>query len=223
MSIRENYEKLRREVPDHVTIVAAAKTRTAKEIAEAIEAGITDVGENYVQEAERVYKELGERAKQVRWHMIGHLQVNKINKALQIFDVVQTVDSYERAQAIELRAARMEKVIPVLVEINVGGELSKSGLQPDKELVEHLVREISKMSHLRVEGIMTMGPLFEDPELIRPYYIQTREIYNAIKSLTIEGIHFNTLSMGMSDSYRVALEEGSTMIRVGTVLFGPRH
>jgi hypothetical protein len=176
-----------------------------------------------VQEAEKVYSELAEKAKRVKWHMIGHLQVNKINKALQIFDVVQTVDSFEHAQAIELRAARIGKVVPVLLEINVGGELSKSGLKPDEEFVEHLVREMSEMSHLRVEGIMTMGPLFEDPELLRPLYRRVREIFNNIKSLAIAGVQFNTLSMGMSDSYRVALQEGSTMIRVGTVLFGPRR
>jgi pyridoxal phosphate enzyme (YggS family) len=223
MSIQKNYEKLRKEVPEHVVIIAAAKTRTIYEVEEAIDAGVNDVGENYVQEAARLRESLGEKASRVRWHMIGHLQTNKINKALNIFDMIQTVDSIEQAESIHRRAANMQKVVSVLIEINSGGELSKSGLKPEDEPVEQLVRAAAQMKHIRVDGIMTMGPLFEDPERMRPYFRKTRNIFQRIRSLGIEGLHFNTLSMGMSDSYRVAIEEGSTMIRIGTLLFGPRY
>ena len=223
MSIQQNYEILRKEVPSHVTIIAAVKTRTVHEVERAIDAGVVDVGENYVQEAAKLREALGEKASRVRWHMIGHLQTNKINKALKIFDMIQTVDSIEQAESIHRRAANMQKVIPVLIEINSGGELSKSGLKPEDEPVEQLVRAAAKMKSIRVDGIMTMGPLFEDPERMRPYFRETRNIFQRIRSLSIEGVQFNTLSMGMSDSYRVAIEEGSTMIRVGTLLFGPRY
>jgi pyridoxal phosphate enzyme (YggS family) len=222
VSITENYRKLQEEVPDHVTIVAAAKTRAAAEIAEAIDAGVRHVGENYVQEAERAHAQLGARAASVSWHMIGHLQDNKINKALRIFHMVQTVDSRERAEAINRRAAAAEKILPILIEINIGAEQDKSGIAPDENLIETLVRDAAKMGNLRVRGLMTMGPLIEDAERLRPYFRRTRELFERIRSAEIEGVQFDTLSMGMSGSYRVAVEEGATMIRVGTVLFGPR-
>lgn len=222
MGINENYEKIRSIIPDYVTIMAAAKTRTATEVAKAIDVGITDIGENYVQEAERVYNELDEKAKRVRWHMIGHLQTNKINKALGIFDVIQTVDSKEKAYAINKRASNFNKVLPILIEVNIGSELSKSGLKPEYDLIESVVREMAEMDHLQVEGIMTMGPAFGNPEHVRPYFRKTKEIFDRIHSLNIKGVDFKTLSMGMSNSYRVAVEEGSNMIRLGTVLFGER-
>jgi pyridoxal phosphate enzyme (YggS family) len=222
MGINENYEKIRSIIPDYVTIMAAAKTRTATEVAKAIDVGITDIGENYVQEAERVYNELDEKAKRVRWHMIGHLQTNKINKALGIFDVIQTVDSKEKAYAINKRASNFNKVLPILIEVNIGSELSKSGLKPEYDLIESVVREMAEMDHLQVEGIMTMGPAFGNPEHVRPYFRKTKEIFDRIHSLDIKGVDFKTLSMGMSNSYRVAVEEGSNMIRLGTVLFGER-
>jgi len=222
MGINENYEKIRGIIPDYVTIMAAAKTRTATEVAKAIDVGITDIGENYVQEAERVYNELGEKAKRVRWHMIGHLQTNKINKALGVFDVIQTVDSKEKAYAINKRVLNFNKVLPILIEVNIGSELSKSGLKPEYDLIESVLREMAEMDHLQIEGIMTMGPAFGNPEHTRPYFRKTKEIFDKIHSLNIKGVDFKTLSMGMSNSYRVAIEEGSNMIRLGTVLFGER-
>jgi pyridoxal phosphate enzyme (YggS family) len=206
MSIAENYQKIRKEIPDYVTIVLASKTRTAEEISEVINAGATDIGENYVQEAEKIYKQLGEKAKKVRWHMIGHLQTNKINKALPIFDVIQTVDSLEKAMAINAKAERIAKTIPVYIEVNIGSEMTKAGVKPEYNIIENLVKEMSKLEYLTVEGLMTMG----------------REIFEKIKALDLPNVNMKTLSMGMSNSYKVAIEEGSNMVRLGTIVFGER-
>jgi len=224
MSITENYQKIRKEVPEEVTIIIAAKTRTKDEISEAIVAGATEIGENYVQEAEEMYNSLGGSAKKVRWHMIGHLQKNKINKALQIFDVIQTVDSYKKAQAIDKRVeAAGKSVIPVYIEINIGSELSKSGIKPDYDVIENLIKKISGLKHLTVEGLMTMGPRFGNPEDSRPYFRKTKEIFERLKTLELPNVNLKTLSMGMSNSYKVAIKEGSNMVRLGTVIFGERR
>ena len=222
MYIVENYQKIREETPDNVTIVLAGKTRTPEEIEEAIEAGATDIGENYVQEAEKMYDSLGEKRKKVRWHMIGHLQKNKINKALRIFDVIQTVDSLEKAAYIDKRAQGIGKTVSVYLEINIGSEMTKAGINPEYEVVENLVREISKLEHLSLEGLMTMGPRFGDPEDSRPYFRKAKDVFERIKVLNLPRVKMRTLSMGMSNSYKVAIEEGSNMIRLGTVVFGER-
>jgi pyridoxal phosphate enzyme (YggS family) len=223
MSIKEAYIRLRKEVPSYVTIILAAKTRTKEEVLEALTAGATDIGYNYVQEAETMYAALGEHAKRIRWHMIGHLQTNKINKALQIFDVIQTVDSLEKAIAINVRAERIGKKIAIYFEINSGNELSKSGLPPDYNTVYTLAQEVSKLNNIRLEGLMTMGPSSEVPEIMRPYLHKTKEIFDQLKSQQLHNISLNTLSMGMSSSYKTAIEEGSTMIRLGTIVFGQRN
>jgi pyridoxal phosphate enzyme (YggS family) len=224
MSIAENYQRLRAEIPEHVAILAAAKTRAPEEIEEAVEAGITDIGENYVQEAERMHGALAAKAATVRWHMIGNLQANKINKALKIFDVIQTVDSTEKAEAIDKRIEKAgREVIPVLIEVNIGSEITKAGVAPDYETIKGLTERISELGHLRLEGIMTMGPLYGDPELTRPYFRNTREIFDKISGLNLPGVEMKILSMGMTNSYRVAVQEGSNMIRIGTALFGERN
>jgi len=228
MDITGNYRKIREEVPESVTIVAAAKTRTPEEVAEIIEAGVSDIGENYVQEAQEMHTALGEKAHLVRWHMIGHLQKNKINKALPLFDVIQTVDSMKRARDIDKRVEKAGKtVIPVYLEINIGNEDSKDGIKPEEhepfeEFMEHAAEEIAQLEHLRLEGIMTMGPRFGDPEKSRPYFRRTRKIFENIRNLGFPGVEMNTLSMGMTNSYKVAVEEGSTMVRIGSAVFGPR-
>ena len=222
MSIKENYQKIREEIPEDVTIVLASKMRTPEEIEEVIEAGATDIGENYVQEAKNMYDALSEEAKMVRWHMIGYLQKNKINKALTIFDVIQTVDSLETAVAVDKRVEKAGKKIPVLVEINIGSEMTKAGVKPEYEVIENLVEEISKLEHLRLEGLMTMGPRFGNPEDSRPYFKKTKDIFERIRTLNFLGVNMETLSMGMSNSYKVAIEEGSNMVRLGTVVFGER-
>ncbi len=228
MGITENYLKIREEIPEDILIVVASKTRTPEEIVEIIEAGARDLGENYVQEAEKMKQELGEKANTIKWHMIGHLQKNKINKALPIFDVIQTIDSLEKAQDIDKRTERAGKsIIPVLVEINIGSEDSKDGIKPEEhepfeEYMEKLIRDVSRLGHLRVEGLMTMGPRFGNPEDSRPYFRRTKEIFEKIRDLNIPNVDMKYLSMGMTNSYRVAIEEGSNMVRIGTAIFGPR-
>jgi hypothetical protein len=209
-------------VPAHVTIVLACKKRHPDEVRAVIEAGATDLGQNYVQEAESIIEALGDQAAAVRWHMIGPLQKNKINKALRLFDVVQTVSSPKQAREIQKRAAVMGKLLSVCIEVNIGAESAKSGVTPERDDVVALAREIAPMENLRLEGLMTMGPFFEDPEAIRPYFRKTREIFDHIRSLGEPGTDLSVLSMGMSDSYEVAIEEGSTMVRLGTIVFGPR-
>ena len=222
MSIRLAYEALRREVPDHVTILLACKSRTPEEVREVIAAGATDLGQNYVQEAEAVMASLGDGAGSVRWHMIGPLQKNKINKALRLFDVVQTVHSLKQAREIQQRAEAMGKHLSVCIEVNSAEEPAKSGVAPEEAAVLDLARGIAALPNLRLEGLMTMGPFHDDPEAIRPYFRKTREIFDRIRSRKEPGVDLTVLSMGMSDSYRVAIEEGSTMIRLGTIVFGPR-
>ncbi|PID56808.1 YggS family pyridoxal phosphate-dependent enzyme [candidate division KSB3 bacterium] len=223
MSIRENYQRIRGEVPDHVTIVLAAKTRSVEEVLEAIDAGAEHIGENYVQEAEKMLTALGERARELEWHLIGSLQKNKINKALSIFDLFQTVDSLDSAKAIDARAARIAKVVPIYVEVNIGSEDSKSGMPPEYDAIERLVREIARLDNVRLEGLMTMGVFSPDPEESRPYFRQARKIYDRLALLDIPNVSLKTLSMGMSDSYQVAIEEGASMIRLGTIVFGKRQ
>jgi len=229
MSISANYARIRQEIPDYVTVVVSCKTRTVEEIEEAIDAGVTDIGENYVQEAEQMYSALRKKAAKVRWHMIGHLQTNKINKALRVFDVIQTIDSVEKAVAIGKRVDRARRrIIPVFIEINIGSEDSKAGLRPDEhepfeEYMEKLVRDMSQLEHLRVEGLMTMGPRFGNPEDVRPYFRRTRKIFEKIRELSLPNIDMRYLSMGMTNSYRVAIEEGSNIVRIGTAIFGERN
>ncbi len=228
MSISANYARLREEIPADVTIIVSAKAKTAEEIEEVIEAGATDIGENYVQEAGLMYSALQKKAAKVRGHMIGHLQTNKINKALRIFDVIQTVDSLEKAAAIDRRVEKArKKIIPVYIEINIGSEFSKAGIKPAEhepfgEYMEKLAGDISALGHLRLEGLMTMGPRSGNPEDVRPYFRKARKIFERIKNLGLPNVDMKYLSMGMTNSYRVAIEEGSNMVRIGTAIFGER-
>lgn len=224
MGISENYQRIREEIPEHVKIVVAAKTRTVEEVAKVIETGATDIGENYVQGALEMYKQLGERAKKVIWHLIGPLQKNKINKALPIFDIIQTVGDYEIAENIDRRVEKAgKKIVPIYIEINIGSEITKYGVKPELEHIEKLIREISdNLRHIRVDGLMTMGPRFGNAEDSRYYFRKTKEISERIQTLNLARVEMKTLSMGMSNSYIVAIEEGSNMIRIGTSIFGER-
>ena len=215
MGIRENVQQLLNELPKGVELVAAAKDRTAKEVLEAVESGIKIVGENYVQEAEKTYSVIENKAE---WHFIGRLQKNKVKKAVRLFDMIQTVDSVDIAQEIDRRCAQIGRVMPVLVEINSGREEQKSGVLP--EGAEQLIRAISSLPNIKVMGLMTMGPRFGDPEDSKPYFVTTRKIFARIKALKIPKVEMRYLSMGMTNSYRVALEEGANMVRIGTKIFG---
>jgi pyridoxal phosphate enzyme (YggS family) len=216
--IKENIIKILNELPQGVQLVGAAKTRTREELKAAIDAGLVILGENYVQEAEKAFEAIGRVAK---WHLIGHLQSNKAKKAVTIFDMIETVDSVKLAKAIDRECGKIGKVMEILIEINSGEEEQKAGVMPDKAV--SLVREIAGLSNIRVMGLMTMGPFIEDLELIRPCFQRTRELSEKIRGLNISGIEMKYLSMGMSDSYRIAIEEGANLIRIGTGIFGPRQ
>ena len=217
-AITANVRAILADLPPGVELVAAAKTRSAAEILEAIEAGVRAIGENYVQEAADVFPAVGRRA---RWHFIGHLQSNKAKKAVEIFDLVETVDSLALGRELDKRAAAAGKTMEVLVEINSGREPQKAGVLPED--AEALVRELAALPRLRVLGLMTMGPYEGDPEDSRPYFVETRRIYVALKALDVPGLEMRHLSMGMSHSWRVAVEEGATLVRIGTAIFGPRR
>jgi hypothetical protein len=215
--IADNVKAILAELPPGVELVAAAKARTAAEILEAVEAGVTIIGENYVQEAESAFSAVGQRA---RWHFIGHLQSNKAKKAVEIFDLIETVDSAGLAREIGRRSAAIGKTTPVLIEVNSGREPQKFGVLPDN--VEPLVREIAALPNVRVAGLMTMGPFEGDPEDSRPYFRETRRVWEALRALAVPGVEMRHLSMGMTNSWRVAVEEGANMVRIGTAIFGPR-
>ena len=223
MGIKENYLQIRGEIPDYVKIILAAKMKTKEEIEEIISAGAEIIGENYVQEAEKMYSSLGEDAKKLKWHMIGSLQKNKINKALKIFDCFQAIDSIELAEALNKRAERMDKIVSVFIEVNIGSEITKSGLKPDYEVIKKVVMEVSKRRYIKMEGLMTMGPRVGDPENVRIYFRKTKEIFDKLKDSGISDVNLKYLSMGMSNSYKVAIEEGANMVRLGTAVFGKRE
>lgn len=215
--IKDNVAAILRQLPPGVELVAAAKTRTAAEILQALEAGVRIIGQNYVQEAADVFPAIGGRA---RWHFIGHLQTNKVKKAVEFFDLVETVDSAALGREIDKRSAAAGKTMDVLVEVNSGREPQKAGVRPEE--AEPLVRSLAALPHLRVLGLMTMGPFEGDPEDSRRYFQETRRVWDALKTLSIPGVEMRHLSMGMSNSWRVAVEEGATMVRIGTGIFGPR-
>ena len=198
-------------------LLAMAGEGGLDELRAAVAGGVTIIGHNYVQEAERSIAALG---RVVKWHCIGHLQRNKAKKAAALFDMIETIDSRRIAVAVDRACASMNKVMPVLIEVNSAEEESKDGVAPVQ--VEALIRELVDLEHIRVEGLMTMGPFSEDPEDSRPGFQRTKALFDHLAGLDLPGVGMRHLSMGMSDSYQVAIEEGATMIRIGTRLFGPR-
>jgi pyridoxal phosphate enzyme (YggS family) len=223
-SIAANVKRFLETLPSGVILVAAAKARTAKEVEEALRAGVAYVGHNYVQEAEQMIPLIAQVPQfqdKIRWHMIGHLQKNKVKKAVRLFDMIETLDSWPLAKLIDRRCAAIGKTMPVLVEINSGREASKTGVLPEE--VDDLVPRVSDLQHIRVQGLMTMGPRFGDPENARPYFRATKEAFDRLAKANLPNVEMRYLSMGMSNSYRVALEEGANMVRLGTVLFGERE
>jgi pyridoxal phosphate enzyme (YggS family) len=184
---------------------------------EAIDAGVRIIGENYVQEAEAARELVGDRAE---WHFVGHLQTNKVRKAVRLFDMIETIDSIHIAREIDKWCARLGRIMPVLVEINSGREPQKSGILPEE--AESLIREIAQFKHIKVSGLMTMGPRFGNPEDSRQYFIETRKVFESIKSFDLPRVEMEYLSMGMTNSYRIAIEEGANIVRIGSKIFGQR-
>ena len=214
LMIEASVIEIRHSLPPGVLLVAAAKTRLPSEVRAAIHAGIKIVGYNYVQEAESMYHVIGS---EVQWHMIGHLQRNKVKKAVRLFDMIETIDSVQLAEAVNSRCVLENKVMPVLIEINSGKESNKTGVLPED--VDKLIMEIHDLPNLRVQGLMTMGPRFGDPEDARPYFKATRSAFDRLSKAGIPNVEMRHLSMGMSNSYKIAIEEGANMVRVGTKLF----
>ncbi len=216
-TIRKNATAIQSSLAAGVVLVAAAKTRLPDEVKATIDSGIAVLGYNYLQEAERMYEIIGKAAK---WHMIGHLQRNKVKKAVGLFDMIETIDSVKLAEEVNIHCAAINKTMPVLVEINSGKELNKTGVLP--EHAEELIAQISGFPNLRIQGLMTMGPLSGNPEHSRPYFQTTKWVFDQIKQAGIPNVSMQYLSMGMSNSYKIAIEEGANMVRIGTLLFGER-
>jgi len=199
-----------------VRLVAVSKTVDLSLIQAAVDAGQDLFGENYLQEARDKVAVLG---RQVSWHLVGSLQSNKARGAVELFDLIHTVDRLKLARALDAAAARLGKVQDVLIQVNQGGEATKSGVGPSA--APALLQEVARLPHLKVLGLMTMPPWFPDPEAARPYFQALRELRDHLRGLT--GLPLTELSMGMSGDFAVAVEEGSTLVRVGTAIFGSRR
>jgi pyridoxal phosphate enzyme (YggS family) len=207
--------------PRDITLMAVSKTFPAERIREAYEAGLRDFGENRVQEFAGKAEALGDLG-DACWHMIGHLQSNKAGKAAELFHSVDSVDSLKLAERLNEAAGRADKKLSVLIEINVAGEAAKSGVAPDSPELEQFLSGVSQLESLQVNGLMTIPPFFDDPEIARPYFRRLRELRDQIAGRNMTRIGMTVLSMGMSHDFEIAIEEGSTCIRVGTAIFGER-
>lgn len=231
MSVSDNIARIRESIvqaavrarrsPDSITLMAVSKVVEPERIRQAYLAGIRVFGENRVQE-------LADKASAVKdmgnaeWHLIGHLQTNKAKKAAELFHAVDSVDSLRLAQKLDQAAESSGKILPVLIEINVGGEENKSGISPDSPELEELLRGVEKLEHLEVRGLMTIPPYTEDPQGARPFFRKLRGLRDSIAARKPPRIHMDVLSMGMSHDFEVAIEEGSTCVRVGAAIFGER-
>ncbi|HCY84358.1 MAG TPA: YggS family pyridoxal phosphate-dependent enzyme [Desulfobacteraceae bacterium] len=216
-SIRTTAERCGRN-PDDIQLIGVSKRKPAGLIRDAIAAGHKNFGENYIQEAMEKIDELGRDA--ACWHFIGHLQSNKAKFAVKYFDLIHTVDKLKLAKEINKQAAKIGKVQQVLLQINIAQEDTKSGAAAGEVL--DLARSISQFDHLSLQGLMCMPPFFDDPEEARPYFRAVRIIKDEIAGMNLPGVEMNHLSMGMSNDYAVAIEEGATLVRVGTAIFGRR-
>lgn len=203
--------------PEDVLLCAVTKNHTAEEMNEAIDAGVTDIGENRVQEILEKY----DNVKKVNWHMIGHLQTNKVKYIIDKVCMIHSVESMRLAEEIDRRAAQHGITMDILVEVNAAGDEAKFGVDVDS--ASALVNEIlEKCPNVRVRGLMTIAPYAEDPEDVRPYFREMKQLYDKLGSIKHDRLDFKYLSMGMSNDRVVAVEEGSTVIRVGTAIFGAR-
>jgi pyridoxal phosphate enzyme (YggS family) len=203
--------------PGSVKLVGVTKTVDLRRIEAAVTAGLNILGENYVQEAREKIQSFHD---QVHWHFIGRLQVNKAKYAVKLFDLIHTVDSLKLAAELDRRAGALGLALPVLVQVNLAGESSKAGCRPDE--APSLIRQIAGLPHLKVRGLMTMPPFFSEPERARPYFRRLRQLSEEISTAGLEGVKLAELSMGMSGDFEAAIEEGATLVRVGTAIFGER-
>ena len=228
-NIRENIARVEERIaaaccragrqPEDVKLVAISKTFPAERIRAAYDAGLREFGENKVQEARSKQPALADLA--ITWHLVGHLQTNKARLAGEIFHWVHSVDSLRLAQKLHQSAAAGSARLPVLIEVNLGGEESKSGLRAED--VARLAQEISRLETLELRGLMTLPPFLENPEEVRPYFRRLRELAREVDSKDLPAVSMRELSMGMSHDFEVAIEEGATIVRVGTAIFGARE
>jgi len=225
--IKENWDRLWERInqvchhsgrhPEEIKVVAVAKTIPLELVKEAVDCGITEIGENRVQEAKDKFEAIGERA---HWHLVGHLQTNKVKAALEIFELIHSLDSMKLANEISSRAERMNKEARVLLQVNTSEEESKYGLEPERVL--GFAQQVATLPNLKVGGLMTIGPFTDDDTLIRRSFRDLRRLFQELKEASIPNIDMEILSMGMSADYEVALQEGANMLRIGTSIFGPR-
>lgn len=211
-------QKIRLGISYPITLIAVTKTMPAETVKEAVNSGITDIGENRVQEAELKFKELEDIS--FTKHLIGHLQENKVNKAAILFDIIQSIDSIEIAEKLNKKLSETKKIIPVLIEVNTSVEESKFGINPSE--TEELIEKINKLPYLQINGFMTVGPLSEDNNEIRKAFKSLYEIKQKMKNI-YRNLPLETLSMGMSGDFETAIAEGSNMLRLGRIIFGDRN
>jgi len=202
-----------------IRLVAVSKTMPAEVIREAIEAGVTDLGENYIQEAKEKVNALATYP--ATWHFIGHLQSNKAKYAVRLFDLIHSVDSLKLAKELDKFAGKIDKIQSILIQVNVAREDSKSGVYVEGTV--QLLREISRLENISVKGLMTMPPYFNAPEKVRPFFAALRELRDQIIKEAIPNVSMDELSMGMTGDFEAAIEEGATMVRIGTAIFGGRR
>lgn len=229
MSVEANLREIERRIrnaarrvhrsPEEILLVAVTKNVGVEKIREAIRAGVRHLGENRVQEAREKIPQL--QSESVTWHMIGHLQKNKVKYAVRLFDMIQSVDSLELAEIINHRAKLSGKKMPVLIEVNTSGEPTKYGCQPEEAI--DLLKRMAGLDSIVIRGFMTVGLLTEELEEVRPCFRELHEIYCQARSIEQRNAAIDTLSMGMSADFEIAVEEGSNMLRIGTAIFGPRN
>ncbi|HEY4643773.1 MAG TPA: YggS family pyridoxal phosphate-dependent enzyme [Bacteroidota bacterium] len=204
--------------PNEVTLIAVTKAFDSTRITEAVREGVCDIGENFVQEL------LGKREQvldgNIRWHFIGHVQTNKVKSLVEVVHLIHSVDSYRVAEEVEKRASKVGRTVDVLLEVKTTGEATKYGVPPEE--AKALVKKIAPFEHVRIRGLMTIGPFSPDPEESRPCFRKLRELSENIAAQSIENVEMTHLSMGMTNDFEVAVEEGATLVRLGTALFGPR-
>ena len=231
MSIAENLSRVRERMaagasragrhPEDVVLMAVSKTFSAEQISEAYRAGLRLFGENRVQEFAGKMDALRD-LHDAEWHLIGHLQTNKASKAVELFAAIDSVDSLRLAQKLNAAAQQFQKKLEVLIEINVGGESAKSGMAPDSRELEELLSRAWELDHLAFRGLITVPPFTDDPQQARPYFRKLRDLRDQIAARKLPAVVMSSLSMGMSHDFEVAIEEGSTCVRVGTAVFGKR-
>ncbi|MGC8890114.1 MAG: YggS family pyridoxal phosphate-dependent enzyme [bacterium] len=216
--IRDNVKKILEELPRGVELVTVIKGRSVEDVLNAIDGGAKILGVNYLKDINSLYPVIGRR---VSWHYIGIARLEKHDllrrKFLEIFDMIETIDSVELARKLDERCSKIEKVMPVLIEVNIAKEEQKSGIEPER--VEDTIKEFVGFRYVKVMGLMTIGPLLDNPEGLRPYFKRMNRLFDHIKGLSLPNVEMRYLSMGMSDSYKVAIDEGANLVRIGTKIF----